>query len=285
MNKKSQGQNCNACDRTFANNKDLDKYIEAKHSQQICNFCEEVFNNESELKRHINLCDEYNKTTIKCNKCQKTFTRFGIKAHGEKCHGLQTSKLYACSECEYKAKSANDIRNHQAQEHTNAVYICDECGHKGSSANQIRNHQHKEHSTDEVEVSKEVCKHWRRGNCLKGNQCGFSHVGYQQTNPSTTSKASTTNRSPTCRHGENCSWMAKGNCRYYHKGVGVQKPAHQHQILSRKSDNKNSRMCHFNGRCTNSMCKYKHTGVQDFQSQRKHQGPTIRVIRNGLNSQ
>ena len=280
MSKTSQEHNCNACKRTFVNNKDLDNHIEAKHSEQICNFCEEVFENVAELKTHTHQCVEYNKTTIKCTKCQKTFTRFGIKAHGNICQGQQTKKVYACSECEHKGKSANDIRNHQAKEHMEDVYVCDECGHKGKSAKDIRNHQAIKHRDAAVEVSKEVCKHWRKGNCFKGSQCLYSHVGYQQSNSSKpTLKSNTSSWSPACRHGEGCSWLAKGECSFFHKGIGVQKP------VQSKVQSKDDRICHFNGKCTNTMCRFKHTLSGDFHSQRKQQGQIIRVVNNGRFSQ
>ena len=282
MSKKSQEHNCNACERTFANNKDLDNHMEAKHSQQICNFCEEVFINISDLRRHTDQCVEYNKTTIKCKKCQKTFTRFGIKAHGNMCHGKMTNDIYACSECEFKARSAINVKNHQAKEHTEIVYACDECGHKEKSARDISNHQATKHRDAETEVSKEVCKHWRNGNCWKGNKCLYSHVGFQKSNSSkTTSKTNTSGWSPACRHGEGCSWLAKGDCRFFHKGVGVQKPAQSKQQTQSKED----RMCHFNDKCTNNMCRFKHSLAEGFQSQRRQQGQTIRVVKHGRFSQ
>ena len=282
MNKESSGYNCNACDRSFGNNRDLDNHMEAKHSQKVCDFCEEVVENESELKKHINQCEEYNKTTVKCNKCQKIFTRFGIKTHGGKCHAQQTKDVYACAECGHKGKSANEIKNHQAKEHTDNVYACDECGLRGKSAKEIRNHQAKNHKEEMSQISKEVCKHWRRGNCLKGNRCLYSHVGYQQSNPSTsTSKTNTSNWSPACRHGEDCSWLAKGSCRFFHKGTGVQKPVQ----FKQQNQSKDSRLCKFNERCTNTMCRFKHTLAKGFHSQRLQEGPTIRIVSNGRHSQ
>ena len=282
MNKESTAHNCNACERSFANNRDLDKHIEAKHSQKVCQFCEEVFENDSNLKKHMDQCEEYNKTTVKCNKCQKVFTRFGIKTHRSKCHGQQTKDVYVCSECGHKGKSANEIKNHQAKEHKEDVYACDECGHKGKSAKEIRNHQTREHSKEMPQISKEVCKHWRRGNCLKGNQCLFSHVGYQQSNSSTsTSTTNTSNWTQACRHGDSCSWLMKGDCRFFHKGIGVQKPA---QSLKPKQS-KESKLCKFKEKCTNTMCRFKHTPARDFHSQRMQEGPLIRIVRNGRHSQ
>ena len=75
----------------------------------------------------------------------------------------------------------------------------------------------------ELVKSRIVCKHWRKGNCLKGDLCGFSHVGKQNhTESVTTNKTST--RVPACSNGPSCEWLSKGSCSYFHPRVGVQKP-------------------------------------------------------------
>ena len=128
--------------------------------------------------------------------------------------------------------------------------------------------------------------HLRWVHCLKGSMCLFSRVGYQQkSNPSATSKTSTSNWTPACHHGESCSWLAKGSCRYFHKGVGVQKPAPQGaQKPNQSSGRQNAphqKMCNFDGKCTNSVCRFKHSTDKGFHSQRGQNRPQMRVLTNG----
>ena len=86
----------------------------------------------------------------------------------------------------------------------------------------MRKHYEKDHKMDQ-EKSKVVCKHWRNGNCFKGNKCDFSHVGHQNTsNVKSTSKTST--KVPACKNGSSCDWLGKGICSFFHPQVGVQKP-------------------------------------------------------------
>ena len=144
-------------------------------------------------------CEEYGNSTVDCSQCHKRFTRFGIKRHGDKCHGPQTK-----------------------------VFSCADCGKRGKSRDEIKKHQAAEHRVEEVERSREVCKHWRQGNCFKGNRCMFSHVGHQEnqsSNFTSTPRTSTTSLTPACKQGESCEWMAKGSCCYFHRGIGEQKPS------------------------------------------------------------
>ena len=71
----------------------------------------------------------------------------------------------------------------------------------------------------EVVKSKEVCFHWRRGHCSKGDSCRFSHVGHQKDNITGTTK-----RTPACSNGSGCEWLKKGSCSFFHPRVGVQRP-------------------------------------------------------------
>ena len=71
----------------------------------------------------------------------------------------------------------------------------------------------------EVVKSKEVCFHWRRGHCSKGDRCRFSHVGLQKKDSTETKK-----RTPACSNGSACEWLKKGSCSFFHPRVGVQRP-------------------------------------------------------------
>ena len=44
------------------------------------------------------------------------------------------------------------------------MYECSVCGRRGTSLIDIKKHQAEQHADEVVQVSKEVCKHWKRGN-------------------------------------------------------------------------------------------------------------------------
>ena len=123
------------------------------------------------------------------------FTKFGIKRHNQLCHSKRVEE-----------------------------FKCNECGMLANTASKIENHMKKEHN-DWHEKSQEICYHYRNGFCFRGDKCRFAHVGYQKKNASgPTSKTSTDrNWTPACTKGEGCSWLARGACKFFHRGVGVQK--------------------------------------------------------------
>ena len=262
MNKDSQAHVCNACARTFRNSKDLDRHMEAKHSPARCAFCDEEFRNQKELEEHIDQCLDYGNTTVKCSKCKQIFTRFGIKRHVENCHEDTYKNIYSCSVCGKRSKSAEEIKKHQQTDHM-----------------------------EQVEVSKEVCKHWRRGKCFKGSSCSFSHVGFQNLTSSgpTTKQGTSSNWTAPCKHGDSCSWMKKGSCRFFHKGVGVQMPARGTSGDSQGQQIRNQRgtkLCRYNERCyKKSTCGFEHTNVQDFPPLTRQQRLPMRVLKVGRSNQ
>ena len=182
--------NCNACNKKFRTSNDLEKHIEAKHNENRCIYCDKIFNGERELANHHKRCVDEGLVTSKCNNCSKSLNNFAMRRHKEKCHAEQR-------------------------------FDCPECGQMYNSAIDVKRHYDAEHKMEAVR-SKEVCKHWRRGHCKKGDQCDYSHVGHQNSRESR--NTSETTMVPACKHGSSCEWLKKGICSYFHRGVGVQRP-------------------------------------------------------------
>ena len=183
--------NCNACNKKFRTSEDLEKHIEAKHNENTCTYCDKIFNGERELTNHHKRCVDEGLGTSKCNNCNKTFNNFAMRRHRERCHEEQK-------------------------------FDCPECGEMYNNALEVKRHYDAEHKMEPVRY-KEVCKHWRRGHCKKGDQCDYSHVGYQKSMDSRTTR-DTNMKVPACKHGSSCDWMKKGICSYFHRGIGVQRP-------------------------------------------------------------
>ena len=188
LGQESQFHQCNACNKMFKESDDLERHITAKHEEKQCTYCDKICSNEQELVKHHSECIDIGVANFICNKCKDMFTRQGLNRHKQNCHG---AKQY---------------------------YECSECGEMRSSSNAVRKHKDKDHPMLVVR-SKEVCHHWRRGHCAKGDRCLYSHVGHQNQENS----ARRGPQVPACRNGSDCDWLKRGICSYYHPRVGVQK--------------------------------------------------------------
>ena len=191
MDKDTSGHNCNACNKKFRTSHDLENHIEARHTESKCTYCNKKFHSERELTNHHKSCVDEGLRTSKCNNCQKVLNGFAMRRHKEQCHDKQ---MFDCPECGQMCDSAIDVKRHYDFQH---------------KMEPVRNN--------------EVCKHWRKGHCVKGDQCNYAHVGHQNSGDLRTTREKTT-RVPACKHGSNCDWMKRGACSYFHRGVGVQKP-------------------------------------------------------------
>ena len=135
---------------------------------------------------------------IECDKCSKKLVRWGTKNH--KCQPLK--KQISCTVCERIFKTDNDVKKHVANEH--------------------------KQNQDKSNI---VCRHYRNGNCNRGDRCEYSHVGFVRNSSQSKTSSPTTKKASICRHGDACSWLARGVCGFFHRGVGVQKP---HQNTSQQ---------------------------------------------------
>ena len=264
MTKDVSGNKCTACDKVFNKNQDLERHMTAKHSEQQCIMCEKMYSSEQELVRHQAKCVDQGIQTVSCKKCNKVFTNFGIKRHTPKCHGEEK-------------------------------HVCPKCGEVKTSAKAVKSHMQAEHEVVEGrERSREVCWHWRQGNCLRGDSCRFSHVGFQKKSQSPRIQENNT-KTNTCKNGPRCQWKERGQCRYFHQGVGVQKPRRVQEVqegrqghggdqgAQQKSSHIN-KICRWNEGCfRKSSCKFIHTSSTDFHQ--RQQGRSIVRNQNGRYSQ
>ena len=189
MDKVTKYHTCNACDKNFKTSQDLENHVGSKHVEKECDYCEKRFRNEHELGKHLKTCDKIGTANKVCNKCNKKFTVPGLVRHNPTCHGNDT---------EYK---------------------CPECGEIFNSSNGLEDHQDQQHEMETVRF-REVCFHWRRGSCLKGNSCRFSHVGLQ--NKAGSNQANT--KVAHCKNGASCEWLASKSCSFFYPCIGGQRP-------------------------------------------------------------
>ena len=208
----NQSENkCTACNKRFSTNNDLERHISDKHNEVECPFCSNMFPNKSKLRDHVNNCSDNGTANVNCTKCHKIFTRLGLGKHMKQCQKKKEVK-----------------RN--------------ECGMLANTAAEIKSHMSREHSTV-IEKSKEICYHYRNGFCFRGDSCRFSHVGHQKgsLSGSTSRPATARNWTPACTRGESCSWLARGACKFFHRGVGVQRPDKSQQNTNQTSGSSENR--------------------------------------------
>ena len=241
MNRNISWHKCTACNKKYSTNDDLESHMDKMHLEVECVFCSKTFENKKKLKAHVNNCIENGNAKVICNKCKQSFTRLGIERHRNDCH-----------------KSTRNFK-------------CKECGMLGSSENEIKKHMNIDHK-DTQEVSQEVCYHYRQGNCFKGDRCKFSHVGYKKGNTSSTWPQSTTKMwTPACTQGDGCSWLARGACRYFHKGVRVQRQSQKSVERTQHRPNQTSSRgergqgpCRYGANCfRKETCGFSHGSIHD----------------------
>ena len=71
LDKETSGHNCNACNKNFRTSQDLERHIEAKHSESTCTYCDKKFYGERELTNHHKRCVDEGLRKSKCTNCKK----------------------------------------------------------------------------------------------------------------------------------------------------------------------------------------------------------------------
>ena len=181
------------------------------------------------------------------------------------------------SYCKKEFISSEALKDHMKNNHYgNQRSVCPKCGEICGTTLNIKKHMEtcRKNSTeakDKRERSKEVCYHWRRGNCNRGSSCGYSHVGKQDTpHAKTQVKANTP-----CRNGPTCTFHARGRCRFGHH----EKKTHQRDQEPNRGSSRQGRrpqpereQCKFGRDCDRvPNCPFLHN-MADFPQYDKAQG-------------
>ena len=231
MNKNTSGHMCVTCEQRFKTNAHLERHMDLKHTEHECFMCHILVVSDQEYEKHVIQCfDSFNsKLKAKCNQCNKRFTK-------------------------------QDLKRHECNEREN---VCPECGMIGKSKEAMKEHISNEHKQQEA-TSQIVCKFYRRGNCYKGNECRYAHVGHARTQTNEP-------RLRQCRNGASCKWQAKGMCKFSHQRGENNFPqpeqSQRNGEQNRRNGNGSQRgMCWYQQNCRRgSGCNFSHfSSLTDF---------------------
>ena len=259
LNKDTSGHLCVTCDKRFLSNNNLERHIEEKHDVHECPMCDEICTNKKELERHVGNCMNDILVMETCQQCKKRLSKPALRRHK---------------------------RNKECQKN-NAQINCNECGMICDNISDLNNHVNNEHE----DRSREVCRQYKRGNCFRGNNCKFAHVGYQNISEN----SNNSNGMKSCRNGANCRWHARGICKFKHDENQNQNnsPQTSQSSQSRRlpgcinQTENNSRQCWYKNNCRRAPnCPFSHMSMTDFPSLPRREGiPQVWNQNNGRFSQ
>ena len=201
MNRNQSGHMCVVCNQRFVSNGGLEQHIKDKHTEFKCNYCEKDFRTKREMDVHMDHCAELGMAAVECDKCHKKLVRWGSKKHN--CQVPQ--KQISCTVCQRIFSNRGELKKHIADEHR-----------------------------EQSDKSSIVCRHYRNGNCYNGVSCEYSHVGHVKNTSQNNQNDKFIQKGTMCRHGEGCSWLAKGICGFFHRGVGIQQPRQKSSLQNQQ---------------------------------------------------
>ena len=163
-----------------------------------------------------------------------------------------------------KSFSKDNINGHIKDNNCKLNTTCNKCGLICESNDKLENCMKNEHN------NRQVCKYYRRGHCLKGNNCLFEHIDRQNNFNNSNMKL----QNKQCRNGNNCRFYYQGNCNFTHNYSGHQnnQRAYQnnqnyHFNQNRYQNNQNSfnipnRECWYQNNCRRNWCIFKHNSSE-----------------------
>ena len=110
---------CNACDKLFRTNKDLDNHVQAKHKEvpagvsYHCKICSNEFNTKKDIETHKKSCMQH--ICLTCGEIFNASTE--LQKHKGECAVIDNLHYFPCDPCKVVFQSHNDIMEHMSQIH------------------------------------------------------------------------------------------------------------------------------------------------------------------------
>ena len=128
LRSKQETQNCNKCEATFTNQKNLDHHYKTTHfdlTNKTCEFCDKIFSNISKYESHVRSSHMVSKR-FECDHCEASFpSNSALKEHVTAFH--ENKKLFKCDCCDQEFGYRSHLWNHMKNIHnskTNETISC-----------------------------------------------------------------------------------------------------------------------------------------------------------------
>ena len=217
-----------------------------------CEQCDWTSSVVSQLKGHmLKHTGQYS-----CDICKQAFkTNNEMKGHKEVHYRNQNPANFICITCDKSFQNEHSFKQHMISKHkTNRNNLAPvennlPVGHPDRYRKNLDNRNSmKEHENGFNRYSEgKICKYFRNGFCVKGEQCVFKHIK---------------SKIQACKRGQQCIFLYQNRCKFFHEKTGFQE--------KRKE-------CRFQENCWNlSTCEFFHK-EQGFQLATQTNRPPQRV--------
>ena len=139
-----------------------------------------------------------NKSGHLCVTCDQRFA----KNNGLEKHILDKHTELWCDYCGILCRNKNELKQHmeQCQELGMEAIECNKCSKKLVTETESRQKQKQNQDKSNI-----VCRHYRNGNCDRGDRFEYSHVGFVRNSSKSKPTSPTRKKASICRHGDACS--------------------------------------------------------------------------------
>ena len=182
---------CELCHMQTLDKRNLKRHYltvhkEVTHICSKCNFRAEtrqalnahigIFHNSIESKHYFYSQNKHDieKTLkeVKCNRCEKTFTRKeSLTKHVKNVHGIgDTRKTYQCEICEFVTKDQRTLKSHYICKHRTVLFVCPMCDFTCESQSELNRHKNERHE-DEMRRKRTVKRYHKCRDCYQQSKC------------------------------------------------------------------------------------------------------------------
>lgn len=143
---------CNLCDKTFANNFNLQRHIFTHTNQTpfVCNLCGLRFSRQDNLKKHLLFHSLGNNSCTLCGQQFQNLT--ALRRHVEErsnCHTTKFRRSLSCDVCFKKFSLISSLNTHKLL-HTDKSVICGHCSNPYANKKKLQIHIQSVHQKSDV---------------------------------------------------------------------------------------------------------------------------------------
>ena len=271
--------------KVMKESKDADTLL--SDQEVSCKECEWTSKTASHLKGHmLKHSGQYS-----CQKCKSIFkTREQLEAHNKEKHKQEDSK---CAPCGRTFISNVALKQHNLVKHKESLnppvghpdrprslkarsIVCSECGETFEEEDEIKEHMMSTHQEVNNQGFQTICKHFINGFCRSGKQCKWSHIiqreYHGQSYRCMDCDKEFFNKYQFNKHCKTHSADADLICMICDERFSTRNGMNEHTHEVHGKENNMKPVCRFfrQGRCTRTMCEFRHPVEQNANLQMSH---------------